>query len=69
MDGTEDDLFIIESDEECQFDGFSPAEIEDAEEYSANVQTTNEEIVLHSDSDIDSVHVDDYDCDSGSPGN
>lgn len=71
MDGSEDDLFNNDCD---TFEGFTPEEAEDAEEYSANVaseksqELTPMEISFCS-SDEDSVHADDFDCDPMSPGN
>ena len=64
MDGTQDDLFNNEDEE--NFEGFDEAEIQDAEEANANMQA---EIQLESDvSDVDSEHEEDFDCDPGSPG-
>ena len=71
MDGIEDDLLSAEQNDDT-FEGFEAAEVEDAAEHHANLQAelVNEiELDPDSDTDVDSVHQDDYEYDPGSPGN
>ena len=69
MDGTEDDLFNDDDEGDDSFDGFDERDVKDAQQYNDNVQAEHiHEMELDTDSDVDSVHQDDYECDPGSPG-
>ena len=71
MGGTEDDLFDQDDDE---FEGFHPREVEDAEELNANMQAElahqdTPNIEIYSESDENPTDQEDYDTDPGIPGN
>lgn len=81
LDGTEDHLFNCESDRESDlegeeggsFEGFSSPDVEDAEQFMANLESGHdrerEQLELSQDSiEFDSAHEDDWECDPGSPG-
>ena len=74
LDGTEDDLLGMSSDEEDNFDGFPDEAVEEAEQYAANVASAIDNTTLSEKSDpqessaeLDSDS-DDDDCCPSSPG-